>query len=288
MHKSALKPIHDLVVGIKGAGEMATGVAWYLYQANIRSIFMMEIAVPLAVRRRVSFCEAVHAKRHTVMDITAIRVVQPRQIRSAWSEGKIAVTIDPGWSTIGKIKPDIVVDAILAKKNLGTTLFEAPLVIGLGPGLNAGSDAHVVIETNRGHDLGRLITTGSAEKNTGIPGNIAGFTQERVLRAQADGTFETGMTIGDCVVAGDGIGQVAGRQVRAKVGGVLRGLLRSGSPVQKGAKLGDIDPRGKKEFCNTISDKARTIAGSVLQAILVEFNRPGIPNHGDVKPPEYR
>ncbi len=272
-----IKPINELIIGIKGAGEMASAVAWRLFMANIRNIFMMEISNPLAVRRLVSFCEAIHDGSQSVEDVTAVLVDTAMEIRSAWADGKIAVVADPRWTAIETIQPDVIVDAILAKKNLGTCLTEAPLVIGLGPGFAAGSDVHLVVETNRGHHLGRIIITGSAEPNTGIPGNIAGFTKERVLRAPAGGRFKTGLSIGDQVTAGDDVGVVEGENVRAAINGVLRGLIRSDTKVKKGLKLGDIDPRGDTNFCATISDKARAISGSVLEAILRVYNRPKEP-----------
>jgi len=270
------KPIYDLVVGIKGAGEMASAVARRLYKANIRKIFMLEAPNPLAVRRMVSFCEALHEGRQTVEDVTAVRVDTPGDIACTWSRGEIAVMVDPDWSSLEIINPDVTVDAILAKKNLGTTPREAPLVIALGPGFSAGDDAHVVIETNRGHHLGRIITCGPAAPNTGIPGSIAGITRERVLRAPAAGRFHAVRPIGDLVKAGDLLGRVDDHKILAPLDGALRGLLRSGTAVTRGEKIGDVDPRGKIEFCPTISDKARAVAGSVLEAILRAYNRPRI------------
>jgi len=268
------KPIYDLVVAIKGAGEMASAVAWRLYMANIRKIFMLEAPRPVAVRRLVSFCEAVHDGRQTVEDVTAVHVASPADIQAAWSRGEIAVIVDPEWSSLAAMKPDATVDAIIAKKNLGTRPDEAPLVIALGPGFSAGEDAHLVIETNRGHHLGRIITGGPAAPNTGIPGNIAGYTKERVLRAPSDGRFDALHAIGDLVKAGDIIGTVDGHEVPAPLDGVLRGLIRSGTPVTRGLKIGDVDPRGDVGFAPTISDKARAVAGSVLEAILRVYNRP--------------
>jgi xanthine dehydrogenase accessory factor len=167
----------------------------------------------------------------------------------------------------------VLVDAILAKRNLGTGLHEAELVIALGPGFIAGQDAHRVIETNRGHDLGRIITGGAAEPNTGIPGAIGGFTEERVLRAPREGTFIASRAIGDLVKSGETVGTVDGQGVIAKIDGVLRGLIRDDQHVVSGLKLGDIDPRCEVRFCYTISDKARAIAGSVLEAIMRKYNR---------------
>ncbi len=285
------KPIYDIVVAIKGAGEMASAVAWRLYMANIRRIFMLEVERPVAVRRLVSFCEAVHDGRQTVEGVIAVRTDGVADIEAAWSRGEIAVIVDPGWSNLSEIKPDVTVDAIIAKKNLGTTPDEAPLVIALGPGFSAGEDTHLVIETNRGHHLGRIITKGSAAPNTGIPGNIAGYTKERVLRAPADGRFDARRAIGDRVRAGDIIGVVGGHEVPAPLDGVLRGLIRTGTPVTRGLKIGDVDPRGDVGFAPTISDKARAVAGSVLEAILRVYNHPPgdggkkkVPSTGDDAP----
>lgn len=251
---------------------MASAVAWRLYQARIRTIFMMEIAQPLAVRRQVSFCEAIHDGCQTVEGVEAVLAVDDRQVAPIWHNRQIPVLADPQWQAMVKFKPDVVIDAILAKKNLGTGLSDAPLVIGLGPGFTAGTDAHIVIETNRGHDLGRLITSGNAEANTGIPGSISGYAAERVLRAPVDGRFTTRQEIGRFVKSGEVAGEVSGQPVVCQIGGVLRGLIRSGHTVSKGLKLGDIDPRGDVSYCHTISDKARAISGSVLEAIMRNYN----------------
>jgi len=261
-----------LTVVIKGAGEMASAVAWRIYMANIRQILMLETVSPLAVRREVSFCEAVLDGRKTVEGVEALRVDNDDEVLKAWTQGKMAVAADPGWRILGLLQPNVVIDAILAKKNLGTHLGEAPLVIGLGPGFVAGKDVHFVIETNRGHHLGRILSSGTAEPNTGIPGSIGGYTEERVLRAPCDGEFQARYSIGDRVKKGDVVGTVAAEDVPAKIDGVLRGLIRPASRVQQGLKMGDIDPRAKVDYCHTISDKARAISGSVLEAILRVYN----------------
>jgi len=263
-----MKSLQEIVIAVKGAGEMASAVAHRLYMANFRKIYLMERANPLAVRRLVSFCDAVYNGRQTVEDVTAVAVQSPDQIPSAWEDGLIPLLVDPEWSTLRAMAADVCIDAILAKKNLGTTLSEAPLVIGLGPGFTAGRDVHMVIETNRGHHLGRIILSGNAADNTGIPGEIAGYAKERVLRSPADGIFEASVAIGDLVKKGSPLGQVADRIVRAGVDGVVRGLIRTGTRVSRGLKIGDIDPRGNVDHCPTISDKARAVAGSVLEAIL--------------------
>lgn len=260
--------INKLTICIKGAGEIASAVAWRLYQANLRRIFMLECSQPLAVRRQVSFCEAVYEGYHTVEGVKAVTVDSSSQVEAAWSTGAIAILIDPSWEALRALAPDVCVDAIMAKTNLGTTRADAPLVIGLGPGFIAQKDVHMVIETNRGHDLGRIFTTGGAEKNTGIPGSVNGFSVERVLRSPQDGLFQASAAIGEAVNQGDYIGSVGKKMVQANLDGVVRGLIRSGTQVTKGLKLGDIDPRGNIDHCATISDKARAIAGSVLEGIL--------------------
>jgi len=264
--------LEELIIAIKGAGEMASAVAWHLHMANIRNIVMMETAMPLAVRREVSFCEAVHCGSKSVEGVEAVKAGTAEDIPRMWRLGKIAVIIDPEWRTLKLIQSDVVVDAILAKQNLGTRKDDARLVIGLGPGFVAGGDVHLVIETNRGHHLGRLISSGSAEPNTGIPGPVSGVAAARVLRAPAAGKFKSTRNIGEAVRQGEVIGRVGESEVVAGTDGVLRGLMRTPTWVPKGIKLGDIDPRGEAGFCYTISDKARAVAGSVLEAILRSFN----------------
>ena len=264
--------LRDLKIVIKGAGEMASAVAWRLYMAKLYKILMLETENPLAVRREVSFCEALHAGFQIVEDVEAFQVQGFADTHQIWENGKIAVAADPQWLLMEKIHPHVVVDAILAKKNLGTRMQEAELVIGLGPGFYAGRDAHMVIETNRGHNLGRIITAGSAEPNTGIPGSIDGYSEERVLRAPTTGKFLARRSIGDSVSTDEVIGFVEETEVRARIGGVIRGLIRSETSVTDGLKLGDIDPRGQRHNCYTISDKARAIGGAVLEAVMRIYN----------------
>ncbi len=257
----------ERIIVIKGAGEMASAVAWRIYMANIRRILMLETDAPLAVRRGVSYCEAVHDGQKTVEDVSAVKV-DAGSIQAAWDRSQIGVAVDPKWELLERLRPDVVIDAILAKRNLGTRKAEAPLVIGLGPGFAAGQDVHMVVETHRGHHLGRIITSGRAAPNTGIPGPINGYTEQRVLRAPCDGAFKASGAIGDRVKKGQTVGTVAAEPVRANIDGVLRGLIRSSSQVHQGLKIGDVDPRGDVNYCHTISDKARAISGSVLEAIL--------------------
>ena len=261
------------VVVIRGAGEQASGIACRLYRANFRRILMLETEFPLAVRRLVSFCEAVHEREATVEGITALRIDRAEDAAGVWSAGKIPILVDPKGSSLATVQPDLLVDATLAKKNLGTTLADAPLVIALGPGFRAGVDCHLVIETNRGHDLGRVIESGEAEPDTGIPGAIGGYAGERVLRAPAAGRFESDRRIGELLRKGEPVGRVGEVEVRAAIDGVLRGMIRPGIEVRAGLKIGDVDPRSRPEYCGTVSEKARALGGAVLEALLAFYNR---------------
>ena len=263
----------NLVVLIRGAGEMATGVAHRLYQSHLK-VCLLEIAKPLAVRRTVCFSEAIYDGEKEVEGVRAKFVATPDEISSVWTEEMIPVLVDPdARQTRDSLKPDVVVDAILAKINLGTRSDDASLVIGLGPGFAAGKDVHAVIETNRGHHLGRVILKGEAEPDTGIPGEIGGYSAERVLRTMKKGVFRSTQSIGDQVSKGTVVAVVDDFPVMAQISGMIRGLLRDGVEVKRGTKVGDVDPRGKKEYCFTISEKARAIGGGVLEAILHQFNQ---------------
>ena len=262
----------DITVCVKGGGDIATGVAWRLHQCGFK-VLITEIREPMAVRRKVSFCEAVYDGRAVVEGVEAALIEKAEDVPPLWDQGKIPVLVDPDCEIRHTIRPDVVVDAILAKRNKGTSIDDAPLVIALGPGFEAGKDAHFVVETNRGHNLGRLIISGTAEPNTGIPGPVQGFTTERVLRAPVDGEWKNNLDIGDAVKKGDVVGSVNRVALEAQIDGVIRGLIRSGVDVRKGLKLGDIDPRGNREFCFTISEKSRALGGTVLEAILRVYGR---------------
>jgi xanthine dehydrogenase accessory factor len=261
----------NLKVLIKGAGEMATGVAWSLYQSHLH-VLMTEIPLPLAVRRGVAFCEAVHEGRKTVEGVEAVLIDHANEADEAWANSKIPLMVDPFLEGMSITRPDVLIEATLAKKNTGITINDAPLVIALGPGYEAGRDAHLVVETNRGHHLGRLYTSGYAQANTGVPGNISGMSAERVLRAPADGVFDAKLVLGDLVEARQVVAMVAGEPVVAGIAGILRGLIRSGTQVSRGLKVGDVDPRGDKSYVDTISEKARAIGGSVLEGICRKWN----------------
>jgi len=267
------RPLTERLIIIKGAGEMATGVACRLYRANLTRLLMLETHSPLAVRRHVSFCEAIHDEHVSVEGIDAVRIQGDDDLARIWASRRIPVLIDPLAASVRRLKPDVVVDATLAKRNLGTAITDAPLVVALGPGFCAGIDSHVVVETNRGHNLGRLIMQGSAATNTGIPGDIGGYTSERVLRAPADGRFFTDRKIGEMVRKGEVVGRVGAFEVVSAIAGILRGLIRPGSVVTCGLKIGDVDPRSEISYCNTVSEKARALGGAVLEAVLAKYNR---------------
>lgn len=257
----------DMIV-IKGAGDLASGAAVRLAHCGF-AIVMTDLCHPTSIRRSVCFSEAILKGTFTVEDVMAEYATTVDDIPSIHSRSHIAVLADPEANCIRKLRPEVVVDAILAKRNLGTQITDAPIVIALGPGFTAGVDCHAVIETMRGHDLGRVILNGSAEPNTGIPGNISGFTTERVLRAPKDGIFTEIRHIGDIVEKSETVAAVDGEPIPAPISGVIRGLLSTGTPVHCGMKSGDIDPRAVPSHCCTVSDKARAIGGGVLEAILM-------------------
>jgi xanthine dehydrogenase accessory factor len=230
---------------------------------------MTEIARPTVIRRPVAFASAVFDGCQEVEGVTARLAAGLHEARAILDGGEIPVLIDPRAETALQLGPAAVVDAIIAKRNTGTRITDALLVIGLGPGFTAGVDVHAVVETSRGHDLGRVILRGGAEPDTGIPGLIAGYGRERLIRAPADGVFEAAAVIGSLVEAGEILGTVGGCPVTAPIGGALRGLIRDGVTVKRGQKMGDVDPRRRVEYCYTISDKARAIAGGVLEAVLM-------------------
>lgn len=263
----------DLVIGIKGGGDLATGIALRLFRSGFTRIFIMESNAPSVVRRKVAFASAVYDTTITVEGVTAVFTKTSDQAHDLWKQGKVAVFADPKWKTLGQIHPHVLVDAIIAKKNLGTHITDAPLVIGLGPGFNAPKDVHVVIETQRGHDLGRLIFNGEAAPNTSVPEAVMGVTLDRVLRSPAKGCFLSDASIEDMVTKGQIIGHVQDKPVQTKITGVIRGLIKNGSTVRQGQKLGDIDPRKDVRYCTTASDKARALGGAVLEAVVERFNR---------------
>ena len=252
---------------IRGAGDIATGIALRLRRSGIK-VVMTDLARPTAIRRTVAFSEAIVHAEARVEDITARFAADADEARVLLTQGIVPVLADPDCACRAALRPDALVDAILAKHNLGTRITDAPIVVSVGPGFTAGGDCHAVVETMRGHTLGRVIYSGSALPNTNIPGLIGGFAGERVLRAPADGEFRSARRIGDLVKAGDVAGDVAGEPMVCTIDGVLRGLIADGVPVCKGMKSGDVDPRGNIENCYTASDKALAVGGGVLEALL--------------------
>lgn len=298
---------NNLLIICRGAGDLATGIIHRLHRVGHR-VIALETDYPAAIRRQVSFCEAVYDGSAAVEGVTArlvpaltdaetdtetysgindtpaAHIASEKWSRSAieavLEAGEVPLLIDPTGESIAHLKPDVVIDAIIAKKNLGTTINMAPLVIGVGPGFTAGNDVHLVIESMRGHNLARIITDGMAQPNTGVPGNIAGFTSERVIHAPAAGYIHDVRKIGDIVQKGDEIARIYPDKgsydnalseyvpVNATITGIIRGLIREGDYFKKGFKIADIDPRESElTNCFTISDKARSIAGSVLEAV---------------------
>lgn len=256
------------MVIVRGGGDIASGVIQKLYRCGFK-VLVLEIENPTCIRRAVSFSEALFEDEIEVEGIKSVRVRNLEEIEDAWKNNKVPVIVDPKGSYINLLKPKAVVDGILAKKNLGTYINMAPITIALGPGFEAGKDVDVVIETNRGHNLGRLIFNGEAQADTGAPGNIGGYTKERVIYSPCDGVINNVREIGDIVKKEEPLAYVGDYIVRATIDGVLRGIIRNNSKVYKGLKIADIDPRlEERKNCFTISDKARTIGGGVLEALI--------------------
>lgn len=270
------KSMKNLII-VRGGGDIATGTIYKLYQCGFQ-VLVLEIENPSAIRRNVAFSEAVYEGKHQVENVTCYLAGTLEEAQKMLQEGRLTMLVDPQGDSISRLRPLAVVDGILAKKNLGTNREMAPITIALGPGFEAGTDADAVIETMRGHSLGRVIYTGSAIKNTGIPGVIAGYAKERVIHSPADGIMKNVKKITDTVTKDEIIAwiqptetseETAPIPVRATIDGLLRGLIREDYPVTKGFKIADIDPRIQEyNNCFTISDKARCIAGGVLEALL--------------------
>ena len=261
----------DLII-VRGGGDLATGTIYKLKKCGF-PVLILEVANPSAIRRNVAFSEAVYQGSQTVEDMICYLADSPASAKAMLKEGKLVVLVDPHGTSIDQLKPLAIVDAILAKKNLGTAKSMAPITVALGPGFTAGVDVDAVIETKRGHNLGKVLWSGCAAPNTGIPGIIGGYGKERVLHSPAAGTLRNIKKITDTVSTGDTIAVVETENgnipVEATLSGILRGLIRDGYPVTKGFKIADIDPRTDEyQNCFTISDKARCIAGGVVEAIL--------------------
>jgi len=256
-----------VLILIRGGGDLASGVAVRLHHSGFE-VMLTELPTPLVVRRTVSFAEAVSDGSKEVEGITAVLIRNPGEVKESVRTGYIPVLVDPDLACLKEIRPDVVVDARMRKKLPAEGKELATLVIGLGPGFIAGENCHAVIETNRGHNLGRVIWAGPPQEDTGIPGMVQGFASERVLRAPEDGKLVTGAKIGDEIKNGTVIALVGNQAVLAPFDGVLRGLIKPGTQVIKGMKIGDVDPRDDPTICTLVSDKSRAVGGGVLEAIL--------------------
>lgn len=259
--------MNNLVI-FRGGGDVATGSIQKVFRSGFK-VLILEKEKPLCIRRHVSCASAMFEGEIKIEDLVIKKVFDLDGIKKAFQNDIIPIISDEDGTYIKSLKPLAVVDAILAKKNLGTNRDMAPITIGLGPGFNAGDDVDVVIETNRGHDLGRLIFEGKPEANTGKPGNIEGFTSERLLRAPDDGEIKVLKDIGQVVKKGEVVATVNGKEIKAGLDGMIRGMIGNGSIVFDGLKIGDVDPRIVKENAVTISDKARAVGGGTLEAILI-------------------
>ena len=264
--------LNNILVIIRGGGDLATGVAVRLFQAGF-PVIILEVDHPTVIRLPVSFARTVYEGKAIVEGVEAILISSWGKAKDTIEQGNIPVLVDPEGYCIKKLSPAVLVDAILAKRNLGTKIDQAPLVIGLGPGFTAREDVDVVVETMRGHNLGRVYCQGQAAPDTGVPGEVGGESKRRLLRASADGKIIPLHKIGDLLQAGEVIAEVEGVPLKAEISGVLRGLIYPESQVSKGMKVGDIDSRGIKEYCFNVSDKARSIGGAVLEAICAYMNQ---------------
>ncbi|MCX5886096.1 MAG: selenium-dependent molybdenum cofactor biosynthesis protein YqeB [Proteobacteria bacterium] len=262
----------DQVIVLKGGGDIGTGVAHRFHTSGFR-VLILELENPMVIRRTVAFAQAVFEGKTVVERVKAVRADTEEEIQAAWKKGNIPVCVDPTGSMTTAFKPDVFIDATIAKRNTGLHRGMAPITIALGPGFTAGVDCDAVIETNRGPNLGKVIFSGSAEPNTGIPGPVLGYEEERVLRSPCRGKVRHVLDIGDTARKSDTVCYVGSEAVKASLDGVIRGLIAEGIEVPEGLKIGDIDPRGIKESCYIISDKARIIGAAVLEAIRVLKSR---------------
>ena len=261
----------EQLIAIKGAGDLASGIALRLWRSGYR-IIMSELPVPLCIRRTIAFSSAVFDGSAKVENAEGILVQDINNINDVWGENKLPIIVDENAERILSLKPDVLIDARIIKSwRDDTHLYDAPLVIGLGPGFTAGENAHCVIETNRGHNMGRVFWSGAAEPDTGIPGTIKGEGLRRVIKAPCGGIFKPLVEIGDEVEEGDLIARIDETEIRAQLSGIVRGIIYPGITVWEKLKIMDIDPRGNRNHCFTVSDKATALGGGVLEAILTKF-----------------
>ena len=259
------------LVVLRGGGDLGTGVAYRLHRAGF-PVVVLELAQPLTIRRTVAVSTAVREGEITVEGMPARLAASEAEAADTATGGTVAVLVEEGIPEFPR-PLSVLVDARLAKRNVGTTIDLAPLVVGLGPGFSAGRDCDAVVETKRGHRLGRVIWEGAPAPDTGIPGEVGGQSANRVIRAPAAGAVRWSVEIGDAVVAGQVIGRVGEAAVEASIGGVVRGLIADGYPAEPGLKLADIDSRGDAAVTLEISDKALAVGGGVLEAVLTWLNR---------------
>lgn len=257
----------NFLTGIKGGGDIASGIACRLFRSGF-PVFITELESPLVVRRTVAFAQAIFSGETVIEGVKAVKVQSSKEIIPAIKKGIIPVIVDPEAYSFRDLKPDIVVDGIMAKHNTGTELKDADFVIGIGPGFAAGKDSHCVIETSRGHYLGKVIREGTALKDTGLPAPVMGHAVDRLLRAPCSGVVNIIKDIGDTVIPGETVATMGHARVKAEIPGVLRGIVHNGIFLEEDDKLGDIDPRGIRDYCFSISDKALAVGGGVLEAIL--------------------
>jgi xanthine dehydrogenase accessory factor len=261
----------DFLILIRGAGDLASGVAWRLHRCGF-PLVMTELATPLVVRRPVAFAEAIYSGETFVQGLQAQRAANADEARQLILGGIVPVLVDPAASCRAELQPRVLIDCIMAKSNTGTAIDDAPLVVALGPGFTAGVDCHAVVETNRGHDLGRVIWQGPPEPDSKVPGEVGGYRGARVLRAPADGFVNAHLPIGAMVEEGHVIAHVGDAPIAAPFSGVLRGIVHPAAPVQAGMKIGDLDARAEPRYCFTISEKSLAVGGGVLEAILTAWN----------------
>lgn len=267
-----LNSLNEISILIKGAGELASGAAARLWRAGF-PVVMTELEQPLSIRRTVCFSEAIYCHETIVEEIRAARVTSTAEIKIKWKEGVLPILVDPSAEIASQLHPAVVIDARIAKINLSTHLDEAGFVVGLGPGFSVGQNVHAVIETNRGHFLGRVLWQGCAEPDTRIPGEMKGIRSERVIYSPNEGIFTPTHEIGDTVIPGERIGTVDQTPIITPIGGILRGLIHPGIYLPSPIKMADVDPRMNSDYCAYISDKSLAIGGGVLEAVMTYLHR---------------
>jgi len=263
--------LKDIKILLKGGGDLATGIGYRLNRAGFK-LLVIEKPEPTAIRRTVSFASAIYQDNIEIEGVKAMKINSPRELKLSWSKNKVPVTTTDQTALLTSFQPDIIIDGRMLKESTDQTIDEASLVIGIGPGFKINQNCNLAVETNRGHHLGRVIYEGSTAKNTGSPGNVNGYTDERVIHAPEAGIFQSDYQIGQKIKSGAIIGKINNKPLKAEIDGVIRGLLKPGIKITAGTKLADIDPRSKKDYCYYISDKALAIAGGVLEAIFYWYN----------------